>query len=158
MAVDMFLKLDDVKGESLDAKHANEIEVLSWSWGMTQSGSSASGPGPSSGKVSVQDISVTKYIDLATPNLIKMCCTGVAFKKAVLTVRKAGKTPLEYMIVTLEDGLISGVSTGGSGGSDRLTETATLNFARFKVEYTPQKADGSGGAKVEALFDISKNT
>ena len=158
MAVDMFLKLDSIKGESVDAKHPDEIDVISWSWGMTQSGTTHAGPGGGAGKVNVQDLSLTKYIDSATPNLAKFCCTGEHFKKAVLTVRKAGKTPLEYLKVTMEEGIISGLSTGGSGGSDRLTETVTLNFAKFKVEYVPQKADGSGGSAVEAVYQIAKSS
>jgi type VI secretion system secreted protein Hcp len=157
MAVDMFFKIDGAKGESTDAAHKESIDVLSWSWGLTQAGSARLAAGGGSGKVSVQDLSFTKYIDASTPNLMKMCADGSHFKKAVLTVRKAGKSPLEYLKITLEDGIISSVSTGGSGGEDRLTETVALNFARFKVEYKPQKADGSGGAAIEAAWDIAQN-
>ncbi|HEY0707951.1 MAG TPA: type VI secretion system tube protein Hcp [Polyangia bacterium] len=157
MAVDMFLKLDDVKGESTDGAHAGEIDVLSWSWGMTQSGTSHGGGGGGAGKVSVQDLSLTKYVDAATPNLIKMCCNGKHFKTAVLTVRKAGENPLEYLKITMEEGLISSLTTGGSGGEDRLTETVSLNFSKYKLEYAPQKADGSGAAAIEAAWNIAKN-
>jgi type VI secretion system secreted protein Hcp len=72
-------------------------------------------------------------------------------------VRKAGENALEYLTITMENGIISSVNTGGSGGEDRLTETVTLNFAKFKVVYTPQKPDGSGGAAVEAGWDIAGN-
>ena len=157
MAVDMFLKLGDVKGEAQDAKHKDEIDVLAWSWGLSQSGSTHLGPGGGAGKVSVQDISVTKYVDAASPNLVKFCCTGKHFDNAVLTVRKAGDKPLEYIKLTMKEVLISSISTGGSGGEDRLTENLTLNFASFKLEYTPQKADGSPGSAIEALWDIPKN-
>jgi type VI secretion system secreted protein Hcp len=158
MAVDMFLKLDDVKGESTDGAHASEIDVLSWSWGMSQSGTSHGGGGGGAGKVSVQDLSLTKYVDAATPNLIKMCCNGKHFKSAVLTVRKAGENPLEYLKITMEEGLIASLTTGGSGGEDRLTETVSLNFGKVKVEYQPQKADGTGAAAIEAAWNIAKNT
>jgi type VI secretion system secreted protein Hcp len=157
MAVDMFLKIDDVKGESTDDKHKDMIDVLAWSWGMSQSGTTHMGGGGGAGKVSVQDISLTKYVDKSSPNLILAACNGKHFKEALLTVRKAGEKPLEYIKITMKEVLVSNISTGGSGGQDRLTENITLNFAEFKVEYTPQKPDGSGDAAVEAAWNIAKN-
>src|SRR5262245_46142649 len=157
MAVDMFLKIDDVKGESRDDKHAGEIDVLAWSWGASQSGTTHSGTGGGAGKVNVQDLSLTKYVDKSSPGLLLSCCNGKHYKEAVLTVRKAGEKPLEYLKITMKELLISSVSTGGSGGEDRLTENVTLNFAEFKVEYSPQKADGSGDAAVEVGWNIAKN-
>src|SRR5215208_5407782 len=101
MAVDMFMKIDDLKGESLVKGHESSMELLSWSWGMSQSGSTHSGGGGGSGKVSVQDLTFTKYIDTATPNLVKFCCNGKHFKEAKLTVRKAGSSPVEYLTIKL---------------------------------------------------------
>jgi len=157
MAVDMFIKIDDIKGESKDEKHKDEMDVLAWSWGMSQSGTTHSGSGGGSGKVAVQDISLTKYVDKASPNLIQYCCAGKHFKEAVLVVRKAGGTPLEYIKITLSHGLVSSVSTGGSGGEDRLTENVTLNFQSFKYEYTVQKDDGSGEAGPKAGWNMAEN-
>lgn len=157
MAVDMFLKLDDVKGESVDDKHKEEIDVLAWSWGMSQSGTTHIGGGGGSGKVAVQDISITKYVDKASPNLIKSCCNGKHYKEAVLVVRKAGEKPLEYVKITMKEVLVANISTGGSGGEDRLTENVTLNFAEFKLEYAPQKKDGTGEAAITAAWDIAEN-
>ncbi len=157
MAVDMFLKIADIPGESADDKHKKEIDVLAWSWGMSQSGSAHMGGGAGSGKVSVQDLSFTKYIDASSHSLLLKCCTGEHIKEATLVVRKAGKEPLEYIKITLNDLLISAVSTGGSGGEDRLTENVTLNFAKFKYEYTPQKPDGTGDAPKTAAWDIPAN-
>lgn len=158
MAVDMFLKIDGIKGEAQDDKHKDEIDVLAWSWGMSQSATSHVGGGGGSGRVAVQGLSVTKYMDKATPNLMSYCCNGKHIPKVLLTVRKAGgDKPLEYMKITMEDCLVSNVSTGGSGGEDRLTENLSLNFAKFKVEYTPQKPDGSGEASVEMAYNIAKN-
>jgi type VI secretion system secreted protein Hcp len=158
MAADMFLKLDDLKGESKDSKHKEAMDVLAWSWGMSQSGSTHLGTGGGAGKVSVQDISLTKYVDKASPNLLKFCCSGKHFKEGVLTVRKAGEKPVEYIKITMKEVIIASVSTGGSGGEDRLTENVTLNFAEFKFEYTPQKDDGSGGSAVEAHWNIPANS
>src|SRR5438270_10620750 len=97
MAVDMFIKIDDIKGESADAKHKDEIQVLSWSWGMSQSGTTHDGAGGGAGKVNVQDLTFTKYVDSSSPNLIKFCCNGKHFKQGLLTIRKAGEHPLEYL-------------------------------------------------------------
>lgn len=157
MAVDMFLKIEGIKGESMDDKHADEIDVLAWSWGMSQSGTTHVGGGGGAGKVAVQDLSVTKYVDKSSPNLMLYCCNGKHIPEMNLTVRKAGEHALEYIKITMKNGLISSLSTGGSGGEDRLTENVTLNFEAVKVEYTPQKADGSGDATVEMGWNIMKN-
>jgi type VI secretion system secreted protein Hcp len=157
MSVDMFLKLEGIEGESQDAKHGKEIDVLAWSWGLSQSGTTHMGAGGGAGKVNVQDISITKYLDKSTTNLMNYCATGKHIKEATLVVRKAGASPLEYLIITMTDVLVSSISTGGSGGEDRLTENLALNFGAFKVEYAPQKEDGSGDAKLETGFDIAAN-
>ncbi len=158
MAVDMFLKIDGIKGEAQDDKHKDEIDVLAWSWGMGQSATTHMGGGGGSGRVAVQDLSITKFMDKSTPNLMSYCCNGKHIPKILLTVRKAGgDKPLEYMKITMEDCLVSNVSTGGNGSDDRLTESLSLNFTKFKVEYTPQKADGSGDAAVEMGYNIARN-
>ena len=81
MAVDIFIKIGDLKGESVDTKHKGEIDVLAWSWGMTQSGTTHTGSGGGAGKVNVQDLSFTKYVDKSTPNLMQYCCNGKHFPK-----------------------------------------------------------------------------
>jgi type VI secretion system secreted protein Hcp len=157
MAVDMFLKLGDIKGEATDDKHAGEIEVLSWNWGMTQSGNTHNATGSGAGKVNVNDITITKYVDASTPNLMRHCARGKVCGSAILTVRKAGDKPLEYIKLALTDVLVTSISTGGSGGEDRLTETISLNFAKFNNTYTPQKPDGSGAGEIIFKYDIQKN-
>ncbi len=158
MAVDMFIKIGDIKGESQDGAHKDEIDVLAWSWGLSQSASGHSGGGAGAGKVSVQDISLTKYIDKSSPNLMMVCCNGKHYENATLTVRKAGENPLEYLVLKLTDCLVTSVSTGGSGGEDKLTENVTLNFAKFHVAYQPQKRDGSkDGGVIELKWDIVAN-
>src|SRR5947207_3599725 len=101
MAVDMFMKIGALKGESKDSSHKGEIDVLAWSWGMSNSGSAHVGGGAGAGKVNIQDLSFTKYIDKSSPTLDLACCTGKHFLKATLTVRKAGEQPLEYLNITL---------------------------------------------------------
>ena len=157
MAVDMFMKIGDLKGEAKDKTHKEEIDVLAWSWGLSNSGTSHMGGGAGAGKVNVQDVSFTKYIDKSSTNLIMAACTGKHFDEAKLTVRKAGDTPLEYLLITMKEVMVTAVSTGGSGGEDRLTENVTLNFASFVTEYKAQKADGSGEASVFAKYNIAEN-
>ncbi len=157
MAVDMFIKVDGVTGESKDSAHSGEIDVIAWTWGLQQSGSRHMGGGGGSGKVNVQDLSFTKYVDKSSTDLMLFCCNGKHVKEATLTVRKAGESPLEYIKIKMSDCLVSGVTNGGSGGEDRLTENVTLNFAKVEVEYTPQKEDGSGDAPATMGWDISKN-
>ena len=158
MAVDMFIKIGDIKGESVDKTHKEEIDILAWSWGMSQSGTTHMGGGGGAGKVSVQDLSITKYVDSSTNALILACCAGAHYDEAKLTVRKAGGEPLEYIKLTMKEVIVSSLSTGGSGGEDRLTENVTLNFAEFKLEYQEQDEKGKpkGGAK-EAAWNIAEN-
>jgi type VI secretion system secreted protein Hcp len=159
MAVDMFLKIDGVKGESLDHKHAGEIDVLAWSWGMSNAGTAHMGGGAGAGKVNVQDLSFTKHIDFSSTNLQLACCSGKHFTEALLTVRKAGDKPLEYLKITVNDVMVTSVSTGGAGSEDRLTEHVTLNFAKVKVEYQKQKADGGAdGGPTTIGWNIAANT
>lgn len=157
MAMDMFIKIGALKGESRDKTHKDEIDVLAWSWGMSNSGSAHVGGGAGAGKVNVQDLSFTKYIDKSSPDLMLACCNGKHYDKAVLVVRKAGETPLEYLTITMEDLLVTSVSTGGSGGEDKLTENCTLNFARVKVQYKEQTPTGGIGDKPEMGWDIAAN-
>ena len=157
MAVDMFLKIDGVDGESADSKHKGEIDVLAWSWGMSQSGTTHMGGGGGAGKASVQDLSVTKWVDHATPKLMQFCLNGKHIKEATLVVRKAGEKPLEYIIIKMTDVIVTSVSTGGSGGEDRLTENVSLNFAEVNYKYVSQKKDGSADKKPEYTYNIEKN-
>jgi type VI secretion system secreted protein Hcp len=157
MAVDMFIKVGNLEGESKDKTHAKSIDVLAWSWGMSNSGSAHIGGGAGAGKVNVQDLSFTKYIDKSSPDLMLSCCNGKHHPEAKLTVRKAGESPLEYLVITMTDVMITAVSTGGSGGEDRLTENVTLNFAKVKVNYTEQTATGGVGAKPVMGWNIAEN-
>jgi len=154
MAVDMFFKIGTIKGESKADKHVGEIDVLAWSWGMSNSGTAHMGGGAGAGKVSMQDISFTKYIDNSTNELCLCCASGDHIGEALLTVRKAGKEQQEYLKIKLEDVFVSSYSTGGSGGEDRLTENITLNFAKVLLEYSEQKEDGSLAAAKPFSWDI----
>ncbi len=160
MAVDMFIRIGTLKGETRDKVYGPKayIDVLAWSWGMSNSGTAHTGGGAGAGKANVQDLSITKYIDASSPALMLACCKGTHYDDAELVVRKAGDTPVEYVKVTLTEVLITAVSTGGSGGEDRLTENVTLNFAKAKFSYTEQDAQGKPKTPAkEMTFNIAEN-
>jgi type VI secretion system secreted protein Hcp len=151
----------ELKGESQIKGSEGQIDILSWSWGMTQSGSAHIGGGAGTGKVSVRDVTLVKHVDSSSPNLVKQCCNGKHFDKATLSIFKAGesggKKPLAYYTLKMKDGLISSVTTGEMDGGGRMVETIGLNFAAFEIEYDPQQAGGSGSGKIPAKWNIAKN-
>jgi type VI secretion system secreted protein Hcp len=144
-AVDMFLKIDGVPGESRDERHKDEIDVLAWSWGMSQVPGGASGMATARGRACLDELSLTKYQDKATTKLMGAVVNGTIYKKVKLTARKAGETPLEFMVIEMENVMVSSVSTGGSGGEDRLTENVSLRFGNVTATYTPQSETGKEG-------------
>lgn len=162
MALDMFLLFADsaaIKGETQDKVYESKgaIDILAWSWGMSQSGSFHGGGGGGAGKANFQDISVTKYVDKSTSNLMLCCATGKHIDEATLIVRKAGTKQLEYIKIKMEEVMVTSLSTGGSGGEDRLTENVSLNFAKVTYSYLPQKKDGTLDAAIDFKYDIASN-
>ena len=154
MAADIFAKIGDIKGESIDAKHKDEVEVLSWSWGVSQSRSVTGGGGGGAGKASFNDLNFTHYVDRASPILLSACATGSHIKEASITVRKAGKGQQEFLIIKMSDVIITSVSPSGSGDAAATAESVALQFAKVALEYRPQKADGSLDAGVFFKYDI----
>ena len=152
MAADIFAKIGDIKGESIDAKHKDEIEVLSFSWGVTNSVASASA-GAAAGKATFQELSIVHSVDKSSPLLIKACATGVHLKDATITCRKAGKGQQEYLVVKMNDVIVTGVTQNNADGQPG-SETVNLTFAKIDVEYAPQKPDGSLDASVFFKYDV----
>ena len=160
MAVDIFLKLSNsIKGESQDTTHKDNIDVLAWSWGLTQSGTTHVGSGGGGGKVNVQDITLTKYVDLASNDLIKRCTNGEHIEDGELIVRKSGgAAPVEYFRIKMKNIMVTSYNTGGSkDGLDRIQETLTLNFRKFEVLYTLQEESGAAGPESTAGWDSAGN-
>lgn len=156
-AVDYFIKFDGIKGESADAKHKDEIDVESWSWGETHAGTASSGGG-GAGKVAMQDFQFVMRLNRASPGLMKACATGQHIKTATLSARKAGKGQQDYLTFKFQDVLVSSFQTGGSEAADFVpTEQVSFNFAKIEVEYKPEKADGSLGAAVQFRYDLKTN-
>jgi type VI secretion system secreted protein Hcp len=158
MASDYLLEIEGIKGESKDSKHPNTIEVESFSLGNTNDGSAAHGSGAGAGKVHFQDAHFTSQVNKASNELLLACATGKHIKKAQLFVRKQGENQQDYYVVTMEDFIVSSYQVGGSNGSHHLpTDQFALNFAKIKIEYKPQKDDGSLEAPVTAGWDLKQN-
>ena len=156
MATDIFAKIGDIKGESVDAKHKDEIEVLSFSWGVTNSGSAGSGSGSGAGRATFQDLSIVHGIDKAPPALLKACATGLHIKDATITHRKAGKGQQEYLIIRLNDVTITAVSHAGAEDQP-YAESVSLKFAKVDLEYKPQRLDGTLDEGLHFKFDLKAN-
>ncbi len=158
-AVDMFLVLDKIKGDSKDKEFGSKgaCDVLAWSWGMSQSGTTHTGGGGGAGKASFQDLSLTKWMDKATPALMTALAKGAHIDKVVLTVRKVGKTPQKYVEITMEKVLVTSISTGASSGEDRITENISLNFAKVSFEYFVMDDKGKVSSGGKFGWDIAGN-
>lgn len=154
--VDYFLKIEGVQGESMDDKHKNEVELLSWSFGATQQGTFSTGAGGGAGKVAMQDFNFTMHVDKSTPKCLLACANGEHITKATLVARKAGKEQQEYLKVVLSDVLISGINILGDGSVLPVTQVS-LNFAKVEIEYKEQKADGSLGGVTKVGYDLKAN-
>jgi type VI secretion system secreted protein Hcp len=158
MAVDYFLQITGVEGESTDAKHKGWIDVDSWSWGETRPAPPAGGGGGGAGKVQIQDLHFVSRVSKASPKLFLACANGQHFKEAKLVGRKAGKEQQEFLTWTFSDILVTGYQTGGAEGGEIVpSDQVSLNFAKLKVEYRAQKADGSLDAPVSAGWDAKNN-
>ncbi len=147
-AIDMFIKIGEIKGESQDQTHRGEIDVLAWSWGESRgTAQTRRGLQP---RACIQDLSFTKYIDAASPHLILNGISGEIIPTAVLTVRKAGSAQFDFLKLTMRNVFVSSYSTGGSGGEDRLTENVVLHFESLEGQY--QKQNDKGGPDGEPII------
>ena len=144
-AVDMFLDLDGIQGESRDAQFRNTIDVLAWSWGASRARDKPA---------NFQDLSVTKFIDRSSPALMQKLATGGTIAQGSLRVRKAGENPLVYLRLCFTGIRVSSISTGGSGGEDRLTENVTFNFATVIERYTQQSETGGAAESFRFGWDL----
>jgi type VI secretion system secreted protein Hcp len=151
-AVDFFLKIEGIDGESTDDRHANEIEIISFSWGVTQAGSAASGGG--AGKVAMRDISFSTRASKASPKLFLACATGQHLASVKFVVHRPDGSAKEYVRIEMQDVYITSYQTGGSGdssitGESRPMESLSMNYT--KIVYTYTALDGSETSG-EAVF------
>ena len=158
MAVDMFLKITDVKGESKDKQHSGEIEIESFSWGATQLGTSSHGTGGGAGKVSMQDFHFVMRNNSASPTLFLFCANGKHLKEAKLTCRKAGGKQENFLVVTMSDVLISSYQTGGSQGGEVPMDQIGLNYSKIEIDYLAQDEKGITKSAGKKWWDMKTNT
>jgi len=160
MASDIFLKIGDIKGESIDDKHKDEIDVMSFSWGVTQTGSAfGGGGGAGAGKAQFNDFHFVSNTSKASPKLFLACASGEHIKDATLSVRRSteGRAPGDFLIIKMNDVLISSYQNGGSQGNDRPTDQISMAFAKIEFTYKPQKPDGSFDAPITTGWDLKAN-
>jgi len=153
MTSEIFAKIGDIKGESLDVKHKDEIEVLSFSWGVTNPGSVIPGGGGGAGRATFQDLAIVHHIDKASPLLMKACATGTHLKEATITHRKGHQ---EFLVVKMNDVFITSVTHGGSSDQPG-SESVSLAFAKVDLEYRGQKPDGSLDTAIHFKYDLKAN-
>ncbi|MDQ9205428.1 Hcp family type VI secretion system effector [Cronobacter sakazakii] len=158
MAQDMFIKIDGIEEESLDATHKNEIQVLAWHWSVSQHSNMHSGSGGGSGKATVADFCFEHYVDKATPNLVSYCLTGKHIKNIQFVIRKAGGDPLEYLLIKFTDVIITGVDVMGSLEDEtRPRESVRFSFTKMTEDYVMQNAEGQKAGVISASYDVKAN-
>jgi type VI secretion system secreted protein Hcp len=154
-AVDMFLKLTDIPGESVNNDHKDEIEIFSYAFGLSNATTVASGAGAAKPKFA--DITITKRIDKSSPLLMLNSAKGQPVTQAILTLERTGVKSSKFMVITLDNVLVSSISSTGPAGSDVPTETVSLNYGKIKVEYYQQNPDGSVALAGTFAYDILAN-
>jgi type VI secretion system secreted protein Hcp len=157
VAVEYFLKIDGVQGESFDAKHKGEIQLESFSWGEASPGGAGAGGGGGAGKVQMQDLVVTMVVSKASPKLMLACATGKHYKEAILTARRTGKAQQEFLVFKFKDVVVTSYLTGGSAQADAPMDEASLGFSTIQLDYRPQKSDGSLDTAVNGGWDLKQN-
>ena len=152
-ATDIFAKIGDIKGESGDDKHPNEIEVLAWSWGVNgaTAGDKKSPGVPACG----EPLSIDKFVDKASPLLVTGAALGQTYATAKLTVRKAGEKPLEFLVVDLAGVTVKSLVNGGPDAAGAMKERVTLAYTSATFSYTPQRPDGTGDAAIKGTAPAS---
>ncbi len=158
MASDIFLKVDGIKGEATDVDHKDEIEVVSWNWGVSETFISSGGGGIVGGKAKVGDFVVGKQVDKASPNLLRACLKAKHINEVVLMQRKAGAGQSNFLTITLNDVLISSLNDVDIAAAPRPTESIVFVFGKVIYEYVPHKPNGLPDNPVTLRWDVKANT
>lgn len=157
-AVDYFLKLKGIEGESAVDGHKNEIQIDSFSFGVSNSGSGHTGGGHGTGKATFQDLHCTTKYGKQSAKLFLTCATGEHIPDGLITARKAGGKQEVYLTIKLTDILVSSYQVGGSGHGDSVpTDQFSLNFAKMQIEYKGQDQKGGTSLAASAGYDIKAN-
>jgi len=149
-ATDMFLEIKGIPGEAADSQHRDWIEVDSFTWGVSTQTDAATGR--ASGRPIAQSLVIRKVIDRASPTLYQACAQGQRIPSATLAVREAGVAPMDYLIVELQDVLVSSVSLDGDAAAFPMEEIS-LAYSKIAWKYTSTDAAGKPTTEVTASWD-----
>ena len=152
MAISNFLKLDGIDGESTDRSHRNEIELLSWSWGMTNETPASGGGGSGVGRATPQALLFVHRYDKASPLLARLAANGRHVRSAVLSARRSGAGQRDFLVVTLQELNVTAVQMSDNG--DGPLEQVALRFAEIGFSYVPQTPRGTAGAPVTMNWNV----
>ena len=156
MAIDTHIKFDGVEGEATHKDHKGEVEVLSWTWGVSNASHGAGG-GSGKGKATPGEFHITHLYDKASPNLAKKCAQGVHFKEAVITSRKSGEGQKDFLKITMKEVFITSVQPSGSSGGD-IHESVSMSYASIDFAYKPQDEKGGLGGEVKFGWNVKTTT
>jgi type VI secretion system secreted protein Hcp len=158
VALNIFLKLAGIKGESTDVQHREEIEVASFSWGLSRQRATSTGGGAGASKADFQDLHVVTNVSQASPQLVLASAAGRHIETAILTCRKvSGGTQQDFLKYNLSDVLVASYHTNGQAEDGVPVDEVSFTYAQIKVEYRPQRADGSLGAPITAGWNVKTN-
>jgi type VI secretion system secreted protein Hcp len=153
MAIDTHIKFDGIQGESTHVDHKGEVEVLSWSWGVSRAGAVHGGGGSNVGKAQPADLHIMHNYDKASPLLAKKCAQGVHFPAVVLTTRKAGEGQKDFFKITMKEVFITSVAPSGGSGGD-IVESVSMSYGQIDFSYKPQNETGALGGEVKFGWNV----
>jgi type VI secretion system secreted protein Hcp len=160
MAIDVYLQIDGIKGESMDDKHKDWIECTSVNWGVSQprSATASTGGGHTAERCEHKEVVFTKLADLASPILLQTCSAGKTIPKAKLEFMRADGQGerIKYFEIELENVLIGAIMPTVEEGSI-IQEKVGLKFSKIKWKYTQQKVTGGAGGNTSGGWDLATN-
>ncbi|MGU3646258.1 Hcp family type VI secretion system effector [Microbacterium sp. C23T] len=145
MADEQFLTIASIPGEVVDDRHPGAIEVLSWSWAVSNAAPAGAGGGGRVGKPTLSDIAVSLRMDAATPRLFDACARSIRLPEALLSARRVGMIG-DYFTVRLEEAVVTSATTAFAGEEPAVQ--ITLGFATVTMTYQTTLPDGSLGDPV----------
>jgi type VI secretion system secreted protein Hcp len=155
MAVDYFLKLDAIDGESADDKHKSEIQIMSWSWGASQVSSVSGTGGSGAGKADLSDFSIMTFFDKSTPKLFKSICAGTHIKTGTMSAIKSGSDGKPYLKVDFKELFVSSLQISGS--SEIPTVSISFSYNEIKIDYSTQNEQGNVTSTGAVTYDTKAN-
>ncbi len=155
MAVDYFLKLDGIDGESADEKHKSEIQIMSWSWGASQVSSVSGTGGSGAGKADLSDFSIMTFFDKSTPKLFKSICAGTHIKTGTMSAIKSGADGKPYLKVDFKELFVSSLQISGS--SEIPTVSLSFSYNEIKIDYSTQNEQGNVTSTGAVTFNTKEN-